>query len=110
MQSNLFIKEIKLKKENIVNYSQYPFSLSVVKNFSDIKINSPVTFFIGENCSEKSTLIKAITVNYGFNPEGGSKNINFSTNESHSVLHNFITAVKTPNKPHDGFFKNRKFL
>jgi predicted ATPase len=29
--------------------------------------------------SEKSTLIEAIAINAGFNPEGGSRNFNFST-------------------------------
>jgi len=33
-----------------------------------------VTFLIGENGTRKSTLLEAIAVEYGFNPEGGSKN------------------------------------
>ena len=35
---------------------------------------APVTFFVGENGTGKSTLLEAIAVACGFNAEGGSKN------------------------------------
>lgn len=104
MSSDIYIKEIKLDKSLIKNYNHYPFSINFVKKFSPIKITAPVTFFIGENGSGKSTLIEAIATNYGFNPEGGSKNIRFSTNDTHSSLHKFIVLSKSSTKPQDGYF------
>ncbi len=38
-----------------------------------------MTFFVGENGAGKSTLLEAIACHAGFGPEGGSKNINFTT-------------------------------
>lgn len=68
-----------------------------------IELRSPVTFFVGENGAGKSTLLEAIAVAYGFNPEGGTKNFNFSTEDSHSELWKALTLVKR-GFPSDGFF------
>jgi predicted ATPase len=42
-----------------------------------------VTFFVGENGTGKSTLLEAIAVAEGFNPEGGSRHAMFSTRATH---------------------------
>ena len=52
----------------------------------------------------KSTLIEAIAVACGFNPEGGTINFNFSTRSSHSDLHNYLTISRGYKKHRDGFF------
>lgn len=38
----------------------YPFSLSILQNTESISFTRPVTFFVGENGTGKSTLLKAI--------------------------------------------------
>lgn len=62
-----------------------------------------VTFLVGENGTGKSTLLEAIAVACGFNAEGGSRNFNFSTRATHSVLGNCLTVVRS-RYPRDGFF------
>ena len=59
---------------------------------------------IGINGTGKSTLIEGIAVALGFNPEGGSKNFNFFTNNSHSVLSDYLTVCKGVKMAKDGFF------
>ena len=68
-----------------------------------IVFDKPVTFLVGENGMGKSTLVEAIAVAYGFNPEGGSKNASFTTEGTHSSLWEKMTVAK---KKHarDGFF------
>lgn len=63
----------------------------------------PVTFFVGENGTGKSTLLEAIAVAYGFNPEGGTRNFNFSTAPSHSALWKSLTLTRR-RYARDGFF------
>ena len=103
IQDNMYIKEIRLKKE-IYKEESYIKNLPVVSNLDSLALSSNVTFFVGENGSGKSTLLEAIAVNSGFNAEGGTKNFNFSSMETHSDLYKYITVVKSVKRPKDGFF------
>lgn len=59
---------------------------------------------MGENGSGKSTILEAIAVAYGFNPEGGTRNFNFSSRATHSELNQYLRLVKGLSRPKDGFF------
>lgn len=104
MMNKLYISEILMKKPPDINCASYPFSLPVIKNLDRLRLNKNVTFFVGENGTGKSTLLEAIAVNYGFNPEGGSKNFNFATMSTHSELYKYMTLVKGIYKAKDGYF------
>ena len=65
---------------------------------------APVTVFVGENGVGKSTLVEAIAVACGFNPEGGTANFDFATRESHSVLGDHLRTLKGTRRRRDGFF------
>jgi predicted ATPase len=99
-----YIRKIILKRDNVESFDIYPFSLNSVRCLDNIELHPNVTFLIGENGSGKSTLLEAIAVAYGFNPEGGTKNFNFSTVQTHSNLYEYIKLVKGARKPKDGFF------
>lgn len=92
--------------------NSYLRDLSVIKHLSKIKKLSfckPVTFFVGENGTGKSTLLEAIAVAVGFNAEGGGRNFTFSTNESHSSLWKYIDTVKSISAK-DGYFLRAESL
>ena len=84
--------------------SKYPFDLPVLKGLDRLEFHPKVTVLVGENGSGKSTLIEALAVAWGFNAEGGSKNFQFSTHESHSHLHKFVRTMRSPRKVRDGFY------
>ncbi len=63
-----------------------------------IVFRNDVTILAGENGSGKSTILEAIAVACGFNPEGGTKNFNFSTNATHSPLGHCLTVSKRATK------------
>jgi predicted ATPase len=63
-----------------------------------------VTFFVGENGTGKSTLLEALAVCCGLNPEGGSRNFNFSTRSSHSSLDESLRLGRYPGLPADSYF------
>lgn len=89
----LFIQEVKFKWDKIDNCS-YVRKIEAFKEVEKIEFNNQITFFAGENGSGKSTLLEAMAVEYGFNPESGTKNYNFSTHDSHSDLCEAITIIK----------------
>lgn len=105
-----YITEILFHNEIAAN--SYLTELPVVEyleKFKSISLRSPVTFFVGENGTGKSTLLEAVAVAHGFNAEGGSKNFRFSTNDTHSELWKSITLAKK-DKPKDGFFLRAESL
>jgi predicted ATPase len=104
LTSNLFINALRLKREAVPSFADYPFSLSAVSGLSRLELLSPVTMLVGENGSGKSTLLEAVATAWGFNPEGGTLNFRFATRESHSILHQFIVLEKGVKRPRDGFF------
>ena len=103
MDSNLFIKKIILERDKINNFNVYPFNIEVIKNLNEIEFSKPVTFLVGDNGIGKSTLIEALAVQLGLNPEGGTQNFNFNTKNTHSILSNYI-RVLTFNRPKTKFF------
>lgn len=99
-----FIRSAILKRDIVPSFHQYPFNLPSIKNMEKLHFHPKVTYFIGENGMGKSTLLGAVAVALGFNPEGGSFNFQFSTYESHSNLTDYIKVIKGVNKPKNGFF------
>lgn len=77
--------------------------MPVVKDFEKLILNSPVTFFVGENGVGKSTFIEAIAVNLGLPKEGGTENFMYETNDTTSNLRDYL-KIKIDNKPRTKFF------
>lgn len=105
MLQDLYIRSIRVSDEPEAD--SYLSGLPVVRHLlamESLPFRAPVTFLVGENGTGKSTLIEAIAVAYGFNPEGGSKNFSFSTCHSHSSLYRNIKLVKGAIRAKDGFF------
>ena len=99
-----YLRSVQLNKEKIDSFNKYPFYLKAIKNLSTLEFDPKVTFIVGENGTGKSTILEAIAIACGFNPEGGTKNFNFTSRASHSELHNHIKVVKGIKRPKDGFF------
>ena len=91
--NNLFINKIKINWEEVPNKDEYPFNIETIKNIKEINFKKNVTFLIGENGAGKSSILEAIAIKYGLNPEGGSSNFNFSTYDSYSNLHEYLTII-----------------
>lgn len=104
LNTDLYIKEISIQKE--IPKEDYINALPVVSFLKKhaLTFEKPVSFLVGENGIGKSTLIEAIAISLGFNPEGGSKNFCFSTENSHSDLHEYLSVVKGIKRPLDGYF------
>ena len=100
----LQIQYIVLKEEFKKYPKNYPFNVPLIKKFKKLTFNMPVTFIIGENGTGKSTLLEAIAISFGFNAEGGTKNFNFKTKETHSEFYEYLRIGKSYNIAKEGFF------
>jgi predicted ATPase len=86
---------------------RYPFDLSLVQAIQasgGFSLSPGVTAIVGENGTGKSTLIEAIAVALGLNPEGGSRSLRFSTRATQSELGRYARAVRAPGRERRSFF------
>lgn len=101
--NNLFIQGVMIDWDKVEPRS-YLREISSICNLKYLELSKPITFFVGENGSGKSTILEALAVASGFNPEGGTKNYRFSTYDSHSELCDAIRLSKGFRKPGWGYF------
>ena len=105
-----YLSEIVL--EEVPNEQSYLKGLPVMQYLCKhprLVLDADVTMLVGENGTGKSTLLEAVAVACGFNPEGGSRNFNFSTNATHSELHKCLRVVRRA-YPKDGYFLRAESL
>ena len=99
-----YLSEIVMK--SLPEKESYLWEIPALQSLFELgkmEFKKQVTFFVGENGAGKSTLLEAIAVMMGFNAEGGSRDFNFSTFDSHSELYQYLSPVRR-NYPKDGFF------
>lgn len=82
-----YIERVLLDPGKVYDPEHYAFKLPAMRGFSALDLHPRVTFFVGENGSGKSTMLEAIAIANGLNPEGGSRNLQFATRDSHSELY-----------------------
>lgn len=101
--NTLFIQGVNIDWEKI-DENSYLRHIEAIRELTELRFNKNITIFVGENGSGKSTMLEAIAVNYGFNPEGGTRNYSFSTYDSHSELCEAIRLTRGIGKPGWGYF------
>lgn len=99
-----YLLSLLLMRQWIRDESEFPFQLPAIKNLNTLDFHPQVTFFVGENGSGKSTMLEALAIKLGLNPEGGSRNIQFATRETHSQLHFVLRLAQTPGTLPDAYF------
>jgi len=100
---NIFLRAI--RNEHVpTDDDSYPFNLPIVRHLSTLEFSKSVTYIVGENGSGKSTLLEAIANLLGLNAEGGSKNFNFRTNDTHSNLYEELRAIRADVGYRNAFF------
>ncbi|WP_429092759.1 AAA family ATPase [Aeromonas veronii] len=102
--SKPYLRSLKFKNVDAINWHVYPFSIPSVANLEGIEFHSEVTFFVGENGAGKSTVLEAIALALGFSPEGGTKNFSLQTAQTTSDLFKFIRPLRSYKRPKDGYF------
>jgi predicted ATPase len=99
-----YVREVRLKRDEVADFSRYPYSIPAINKLDTLTISPTVTFLVGENGSGKSTLVEAIAIAAGFNAEGGTQNLRFATRRSESSLHEHLRLVRGVQRPRTGFF------
>lgn len=99
-----YLRRLELLRDKVPSFDIYPFHLKSIYNLETMEFHPKVTYIVGENGMGKSTLLESVAIALGFNPEGGTINFRFSTESTHSELHQYISLIRGTKKPKDGFF------
>jgi len=70
----------------------YPFNLPIFRNTDSIDFNAPISFFVGENGTGKSTLLKAIAMKCGIHIWEGIDRTRAHYNPFEREMYKFITV------------------
>lgn len=87
-----------------IEQDSYLHGIEAVRGIESLDFEKDITFFVGENGTGKSTLIEAIAVACGFNPEGGTMNYRFSTYDDVSELSDAIRITKGYRRARSNYF------
>ncbi len=98
----LRLKTVKLLRERVVGWDEYPFNILPIASLNSLEITSRLCFFVGENGTGKSTLLEAIAAHYGFGREGGNRNISFETTPSVRSIDSLVRALRVGFTNQDG--------
>lgn len=99
-----YFEAVRLERESVADFDAYPFAIPSIRHLRRLEFHPAVTFFIGENGSGKSTLLEAIAIKAGFSAEGGDKQLQFGTHDTHSPLFDCLRLERSLGRPTDGFF------
>lgn len=101
------LKEILLARNQVKDWSIYPFNVPAISKLRGLKITQKVCFFVGENGTGKSTLLEATAEHCGYSKEGGSQNYIYKDNINQAnaacKLSDYLTLSWTQ-KIKKGFF------
>ena len=104
LRARNYLIQVELLRDRVESWDEYPFAVPAIQAFDRLTFDQPVTFLIGENGSGKSTLLEAIAVAWGLNAEGGSRDLRFTTRESHSDLYKYLLLARGRHRAGDQFF------
>ena len=68
----LHLRSVEIDRKQIPSQPNYPFSLPLFQTFERLNLTTPVTFFVGENGTGKSTLLSALAAAIGSIVVGGA--------------------------------------
>ncbi len=99
-----YLLHLELLRDRVPSFDQFPYALPVLRGLDRLPFHPKVTFLVGENGTGKSTLLEALAVSVGLNPEGGSRNFHFATYASHSDLGGCLRVGKSASHARDSYF------
>ncbi|SCH30574.1 Uncharacterised protein [uncultured Clostridium sp.] len=99
----LFIQGLHIDWDNIPQNS-YLRRIDAIKGLDELVFHNLIPFFVEKNGGGKSTLLEAIAVASGFDPEGGRKNYAFSTYDSYLQLYEAVHIAKGYRQAKWGYF------
>jgi predicted ATPase len=105
----IHLKAVNIHPEKFPVLDFYPFNLKIFQNTEKIEFNNPVTLFIGENGTGKSTLLKALAYRCGIHIWQSEFNIRCEQNPYEDDLYKAIGVQWEKGSVPGSFFGSQIF-
>ncbi len=105
----MHLKKVTLFPEKFPDANLYPFNIRLFRTTTDIPFHSPVTFFIGENGTGKSTLLEALAQKCGIHIWRDVIKTRLEINPYEGELYRFLAVQWTDGAVSGSFFGSEVF-
>jgi predicted ATPase len=103
------LKQVTLHPEKYPRRDCYPFNLAIFQQPQSIPLNSPVTIFVGENGTGKSTLLEALTHRCGIHIWRGEERRRVQYNPYEMDFHRYLSIEWADGPVFGSFFGSSIF-
>ncbi len=105
----MHLKKVTLYPERFPTNRYYPFNLEVFRKTREIAFKTPVTFFIGENGTGKSTLLRALSHRCGIHIWHGVTRTRYEKNPYEDKLYRVLEVEWADGAVPGSFFASEHF-
>lgn len=105
----MHLKRVTLFPEQYPTREYYPFNLDTFHQTRSVDFHSPVTFFIGENGTGKSTLLEALSHKCSIHIWQSDEGPRFQVNPYEKDLYRYIAVEWTNDLVPGSFFSGERF-
>jgi len=105
----MHIQGLELHPERYPTRERYPFSLAIFQRTRRVEFTTPVTFFVGENGTGKSTLLEALARRCGIHIWRGLERARFERSPYERDLYRAIDVEWTHGRVPGSFFASQDF-
>jgi predicted ATPase len=103
------LQSVRFEVQRFPDTDLYPFNLPLVKDTPYMALDSPITFFAGENGTGKSTFLRAICRACGIHIWEGERRRRYCKSPYEDNLHNYIEAAWSNGSVPGSFFSSDIF-
>lgn len=103
------LTSVTLHPEKYPSDCHYPFSLPIFNQTKQIRFECPVTFFVGENGTGKSTLLEALALASDIHIWRRNDGVRYQVNPHEKQLYKYISLGKANGKVPGSYFGSEVF-